>query len=95
MRINGNKLCPHCGFKHGLFRPFWRSRHGWDCPQCGRLLKSDTRREFLVILIPCLVLFVLLGLCETQAQRLLAITIAWFGFGSLMAYLNMDVRAAD
>ncbi|MBC8426642.1 hypothetical protein H8E07_21205 [bacterium] len=95
MRINGNKLCPHCGCRHTLFRPFSKPPQGWKCPQCGRLLTTDRRRVALVVLIPVVVLFVLFGYCQTTAHRLLAITVAWFGVGTLVAHLALDVRAAD
>lgn len=95
MRFNGNKVCPHCKFKHSLFQPFSRPYGGWKCPQCGRLLKTERRRHYLVLIVPLVALFVMLGFCETTVHRLFAISIAWFGVGSFVEYLALDVRAAD
>lgn len=95
MGINGNKLCPHCDFRHTIYRPLGQSSFGWDCPQCGRRLTTSYARGLLAILPPCIVLYFVLGLCETTTQKVFATWAVWFVIGPPVFHLALDVRAAD
>ena len=95
MLINGNKLCPHCGFRHTIYRPLGQSAFGWDCPQCGRRLSTSIARGLLAMLVPCVVLYLVLGQCDTLTQRVVAIWAVWLTVGPVMMHLAMDVRAVD
>ena len=95
MRINGNKLCPRCGFKHTLVRPFSNPTQGWDCPGCERRLTTPWRRQIPVIFLCSVILFYLLTLTESRGQKVLAMLITWMGFGPLLFHLSLDVRAVD
>ena len=95
MRLHGNKSCPHCGFRHTPFRPLSQSAFGWNCPGCGRRLTTSMWRGALAILPPCVVLYVLLGRCDSMVADLIAIWGVWLLLGPPIFHLALDVRPAD
>lgn len=95
MRLDGHKLCPHCGFRHGPFRPLFQSAFGWECPGCGRRLTTSYGRGLMAILVPCVVIYVVLGHCDTTLQKTIAIWGVWLLLGPPFFHLALDVRAAD
>jgi putative FmdB family regulatory protein len=36
-------VCEHCGFKFELYRSFWQSDDGIECPSCGQ---AGVTRQF-------------------------------------------------
>jgi len=95
MKINGNKLCPDCGYRHTLFRPWSQPAIGWDCPGCGRRLTRSFGRGLVTIFASSFLIAVLSLFMDFSARDRIIVLPIFMGFLMFMMHLSLDVRAAD
>jgi len=95
MRINGNKLCPHCGYRHSAFRPAGQPASGWDCPGCGRKVKPGMARRATAVMVSLALGIVGINLAQGSTAGLIVFWLVWIPLSLSLFHLAADIRDAE